>query len=143
MLIGLLKAHAGFGPTMTFLFTSPLLNPIIIALFIPVLGLEVTLWYTGLALTTSIFAGVALQHFGFDRYIKQEMLETKKSTCNTGCGSVQETSCCGSAVKSEPTIWNEAWNESWTLFRSMFPYMFIAMFIGRFCSWLCARRFLC
>ena len=47
MLIGLLKARAGFGPTMTFLFTSPLLNPIVIALFIPVLGLNVTLWYAG------------------------------------------------------------------------------------------------
>jgi len=45
MLIGLLKAKAGFGPTMTFLFTSPLLNPIVIALFIPVLGLKITLWY--------------------------------------------------------------------------------------------------
>lgn len=128
MLIGLLKARAGFGPTMTFLFTSPLLNPIVIALFIPVLGLEITMWYAGLALTTSIFAGVALQHFGFERYIKQDMLETKSAGCNTGCESNQTTSCCGSTMK--PTIWGEAWKECWSLFRSMFPYMLIAMLIG-------------
>lgn len=31
--VGLLRARAGFGPTMAFLFTSPLVNPIIIPLF--------------------------------------------------------------------------------------------------------------
>lgn len=128
MLIGLLKARAGFGPTMTFLFTSPLLNPIVIALFIPVLGLQVTMWYAGLALSTSIIAGILLQHFGFDRYIKQEMLDTKTS----GCSTSQKTSCCGSIKKQQPTIWLKAWKECWSLFRTMFPYMLIAMLIGAF-----------
>lgn len=133
MLIGLLKARAGFGPTMTFLFTSPLLNPIVIALFIPVLGLQVTLWYAGLALSASIIAGGLLQYFGFNRYIKQEMLKTKASGCSTSGDVNQVTSCCGSTEKqNEPTIWQKAWEESWSLFRSMFPYMLIAMLIGAF-----------
>ncbi len=126
MLIGLMKARAGFGPTMTFLFTSPLLNPIVIALFIPVLGLEVTLWYAGLALGASILAGNILQYFGFDRYIKREMLEPETSSCSTGCGE----EACDTSVKQEPSIWRNAWVESWTLFRSMMPYMVIAMLIG-------------
>ena len=112
MLIGLLKARAGFGPTMTFLFTSPLLNPIIIALFIPVLGLNATFWYAGLALGTSIIAGVVLQHFGFDRFIKQEMLVTKSSGCSTNCDTNQEQSCCDGITKSVPTIWQNAWHEA-------------------------------
>jgi len=98
MLVGLLKARAGFGPTMTFLFTSPLLNPIILALFIPVLGLEVTLWYAALALSVSIIAGVILSHLGFERFIKPDMLQDKPST-----------GCCGKSVKVEPTIWAKAW----------------------------------
>ncbi len=131
MLIGLLKARAGFGPTMTFLFTSPLLNPIVIALFIPVLGLKITLWYAALALVASIIAGVLLQHFGFDRYIKQEMLSPQPSCCDTACDSGEASSSCGAmVVKSEPSIWRKAWHESWDLFRSMFPYMLIAMLIG-------------
>ncbi len=130
MLIGLLKARAGFGPTMTFLFTSPLLNPIVIALFIPVLGLQVTLWYAGLAFSASIMAGVLLQYLGFDRYIKQEMLETKTSGCSADGVASQETACCGRTETQEPTVWKKAWEESWSLFRSMFPYMLIAMFIG-------------
>jgi len=130
MLIGLLKARAGFGPTMTFLFTSPLLNPIVIALFIPVLGLQVTMWYAGLALSASIIAGIVLQFFGFDLYIKQEMLEAKDPGCSTSCDTSQETSCCESVKKQEPSICHKAWKGTWALFRSMFPYMLIAMLIG-------------
>jgi len=138
MLIGLLKARAGFGPTMTFLFTSPLLNPIVIALFIPVLGLKITIWYAALALIASITAGVSLQYFGFDRYIKQEMIAPKSkeaSCCGTSSDTDEEASSCGestakSTIKAEPSIWRNAWQESWELFRSMFPYMLIAMLIG-------------
>lgn len=137
MLIGLLKARAGFGPTMTFLFTSPLLNPIVIALFIPVLGLQVTLWYAALALSASIIAGVVLQYFHFDRYIKQEVLQAKTVSCTGSAsseGSADQSasprSCGAAAVKVAPSIWSDAWQESWALFRTMFPYMLIAMLIG-------------
>ena len=134
MLIGMLKAGAGFGPTMTFLFTSPLLNPIVIALFIPILGLKVTLWYAGLALAASLVAGVLLQRFGFQRFLKQELLETPSSACNSGCDAPEEPApCCGtSAVEVEPSLWRKAWHESWSLFRTMMPYMVIAMMIGGF-----------
>ena len=119
MLIGLLKARAGFGPTMTFLFTSPLLNPIVIALFIPVLGIKVTIAYALLALSVAIIAGIVLSSLGFERFIKQEMLAVKKQGCTTNPPAVIN-------------IWHTAWHESWTLFRSMFPYMLIAMCIGAF-----------
>lgn len=128
MLIGLLKARAGFGPTMTFLFTSPLLNPIVIALFIPVLGLEITLWYGTLALITSIAAGYLLQTLGFDRYIKQELLQQKAKSC---CAK----SPCGSEPAepvAEPSMYQKAWQETLPMFRTMFPYMLVAMLIGAF-----------
>ncbi len=106
MLVGLLNARAGFGPTMTFLFTSPLLNPIVIALFIPVLGVQVTIAYASLALVISITAGVLLQHFNFDRYIKQELLKPTASVsgCSTsGEISVPEaTSCCDTNAQETP-----------------------------------------
>ena len=134
MLIGLLKARAGFGPTMTFLFTSPLLNPLVIALFIPVLGLDVTLLYAALALTTSILAGVVLQRLGFERYIRQNMLTGQGGGCSAASGDTGDTgvsgnSCCSKPVKA-PSMWLIAGKESWSLFRTMFPYMLIAMIIG-------------
>lgn len=127
MLVGLLKARAGFGPVMTFLFTSPLLNPIVIALFIPVLGLSVTLWYAGLALSVSLLAGVILQTAGFERYVKQEMLMTPAQSCNSSAS----LKAVGAAVTlREPSIWQKAWDECWSLFKQMMPYMVIAMAIG-------------
>ena len=126
MLIGLLKARAGFGPTMTFLFTSPLLNPIVIVLFIPVLGVEVTFWYAMLALTVSIGAGVFLQFFKFDRFIKQDMLQTSKGgDCNSANKCAPDTSAASAKLS-----WPAAWGESWSMFKTMFPFMLIAMIIG-------------
>lgn len=130
MLIGLLRARAGFGPTMTFLFTSPLLNPIVLALFIPVLGLTITLWYAAFALTSSIAAGYLLQHFGFQRYIKQQMLEPAKPGCGSSCGGKSDSTTCAGADSRKPSVWRAAWTESWSLFRSMLPYMVVAMLIG-------------
>ncbi|MGB0960141.1 MAG: permease, partial [Halocynthiibacter sp.] len=126
MLIGLLKARAGFGPVMTFLFTSPLLNPIVIAVFVPILGWQATVLYAGLALVFSISAGVLLGRFRFDRFLRQDMLQTKEQS---SCGSDGGT--CGTAPSQRATIsWSAAWDECWSLFKSMFPYMLIAMLIG-------------
>ncbi len=121
MLIGMLKARAGFGPTMTFLFTSPLLNPIVIALFIPVLGIKTTIAYAVLALSVSIFAGALLSTLGFECYIKQQMLVIKKSA--SALKNTEKTD-------TRAINWQNAWLESWSLFKSMFPYMLVAMLIG-------------
>ncbi len=68
--MGLIKAKAGFGPIMTFLFTSPLLNPIIVIVFYIAFGLEITLVYSLIALSASLVAGFALEKLGFEKYIK-------------------------------------------------------------------------
>ncbi|EPJ43873.1 MAG: putative permease [Osedax symbiont Rs1] len=125
MLIGMLKARAGFGPTMTFLFTSPLLNPIVIALFIRVLGIKTTIAYAVLALSVAIFAGALLSSLGFERYIKQQMLAIKKSPSVLKNPATSAGKTDGKAIN-----WRNAWFESWSLFKSMFPYMLIAMLIG-------------
>ncbi|WP_417794761.1 permease [Terasakiella pusilla] len=103
MLTGLLKAKAGFGPTLTFLFTSPLLNPIIIGLFWATFGLEVTVMYASIALLVSVGAGFFLEKMNFDRFIRPEVFGDKPvSSCATSCGDTKEeapaaTSCCDSA----------------------------------------------
>jgi len=121
VLVGLLKARAGFGPTMTFLFTSPLLNPLVIALFIPVLGWQVTALYAVLAFSVSVLAGFTLNTLGFERFIKSELLEEKPRCCGSSCGAQPQAT---------PTIWQTAGRETWDMFKQMFPYMFVAMIIG-------------
>ncbi len=109
MLRGLLKAKAGFGPTLTFLFASPLLNPIILALFVATFGLQVSIIYTTVALITSIVAGYFLNKMEFEQYVIPEgSMPASSSSC---CSSAQESShiqaslqplqqtadCCGSS----------------------------------------------
>ena len=69
---GLLRAKAGFGTMMVFLFASPLLNPIIIGLFAVTFGIQVTLFYFAIAMGVSIIAGVTLEKLGFEKYVKPE-----------------------------------------------------------------------
>ena len=84
--LGLLKARASFGPIMTFLFTSPLLNPIIIIVFWSAFGFEVTIIYGLISFFVSILAGYTLEKFGFEKYIKKEIFENDsiESSCSTG-----------------------------------------------------------
>ncbi|USE36116.1 permease [Endozoicomonas sp. SCSIO W0465] len=95
MLTGLLKARAGFGPTITFLFTSPLMNPIIMGLLLATFGMKVTVIYFAIALTFSVAGGYILEKMGFERYVRRDVVygETAVASC---CGSkpAPKTSCC-------------------------------------------------
>lgn len=84
---GLLRARAGFGPMMVFLFGSPLLNPVIIGLFVVTFGWKVALFYFAIAMAVSVVAGYVLEKLGFERYVKPEAYESAgASSCGTTCG---------------------------------------------------------
>ncbi|WP_394126563.1 permease [Vibrio hepatarius] len=104
---GLLRARAGFGPMMVFLFGSPLLNPVIIGLFVITFGWKVALFYFLVAMTVSVVAGYTLEKLGFERYVKPEAYQAAEaSSCGTSCGDTKpapkkESSCAASSC-SEP-----------------------------------------
>lgn len=81
--IGLIKAKAGFGPIMTFLFTSPLLNPIIIIVFFIAFGFKITFIYSLVAIFASLLAGFTLEKLGFEKHIKDDFKNQELSCCNT------------------------------------------------------------
>ncbi|MGS0826393.1 permease [Shewanella sp. 0m-8] len=106
---GLLRAKAGFGPMMVFLFSSPLLNPIIIGLFIVTFGFKVALFYFVVAMVVSVTAGYVLEKLGFERYVKPEAYEAAGiSSCGTSCDDTAkqkantEAACCSAPEKVEP-----------------------------------------
>ncbi|MFM5736088.1 permease [Aeromonas hydrophila] len=107
MLRGLLSAKAGFGPTLTFLFVSPLLNPIIVGLMWATFGWKVTVLYAVIAAGVSVLASMLLDMLGFERHVIDPK-GAKQSSCGTGCStttsepaSVSATTCCSSkAIKS-------------------------------------------
>jgi len=102
---GLLRARAGFGPMMVFLFSSPLLNPIIIGLFVVTFGIKVALFYFLVAIVVAVTSGFVLEKLGFEKYVKPEAYaKTKSSSGGTTCGTKKEkatTSCCNSALEPE------------------------------------------
>ena len=151
MLAGLLKARAGFGPTVTFLFTSPLLNPIIIGLFLVTFGWKITVTYAAFALAVSVVAGYLLERFGFARYIREEVFaEQSLGSCNadktSACSSAKmerKSSCCGeeqldlcsdgtAVIASSGLDWVSIWQETWQQFVKVLPYLLLGIAIGAF-----------
>lgn len=100
---GLLRARAGFGPMMVFLFASPLLNPVIIGLFVVTFGIQVAVFYFAVALAVSVIAGYVLEKLGFERYVREEAYQVADSgsSCGTSCGdsSPKAVSTCGAKPK--------------------------------------------
>lgn len=94
---GLLRARAGFGPMMVFLFASPLLNPIIIGLFVVTFGVKVAVFYFVMAMGVSVIAGFTLEKLGFERYIRKEAYEQQELDASAGNNNQSSTpsSCCG------------------------------------------------
>lgn len=104
MLRGLLSAKAGFGPTLTFLFVSPLLNPIIVGLMWVTFGWKVTLLYAIIAAGVSVLSSIILDYLGFERHIV-EYKNSVSGSCATKCGDSEASvktsavsSCCGAGL---------------------------------------------
>ncbi|WP_068312166.1 permease [Polycladidibacter hongkongensis] len=95
---GLMRAKAGFGTILVFLFASPLLNPIIIGLFAVTFGWKIALYYFCVAMVVSVLAGFTLEKLGFERYVRSESATAKTNCGGASCsGSAHEpqSSCCG------------------------------------------------
>lgn len=102
---GLLRARAGFGPMMVFLFASPLLNPIIIGLFVVTFGWQVALFYFAIAMSVSVIAGYVLEKLGFEKYVKPEAYDASVkdvSCCDSESEKDESTSCCASTPEPKP-----------------------------------------
>ena len=157
--LGLLKARAAFGPIMTFLFTSPLLNPIIIAVFWSAFGYEVTIIYAFIAFFVSILAGFTLEKLGFEKFIKKEIFAEDKQKTASCCESntakplakpkftnikpnnISQSSCCNSVPPKQEIKKASKWKKisdkvlmkkTWKQFLSFAPYIAIGIGIGAF-----------
>jgi hypothetical protein len=86
---GLLKGGVPFGPTMAFLFASPVLNPIIIALLLSLFGLKVTVVYVVVKFLGSMMLAAILSRMGMEDQVKPLL-------------SFRTASCCGESPKAQP-----------------------------------------
>lgn len=144
--MGLIKAKAGFGPIMTFLFTSPLLNPIIIIVFYITFGLEITAIYAVVALFASLTAGYTLEKLGFEKYIKKDdesiinfshttPIETKSVKNMTFSATQNNAHCCEPKLEETKSFKEKIFNkkivvQTWNQFLTFVPYLAIGIGIG-------------
>lgn len=140
MLKGLIRARAGFGPMMVFLFSSPLLNPIIVGLLVVTFGWTLTAIYVLAALVVAVGAGWLLHALGFERYVRQTAVG-ESSGCNSSASSCDaepaesggEASRCG--VQPSGTVkakgkYSGVWREAWSDFVDVLPYLLMGIAIG-------------
>jgi uncharacterized protein len=111
IVVNLLRNKVRFPIVMIFLFASPVLDLTILSLMTYLLGWKVAIAYTILTTSFSIIIGYALSAFGFERQLKNVMVENF---------SVPEN---GIDIK-------KAIRETLTLMRNVYPFLIIGAGIG-------------
>ena len=71
MTVGFLNAGVPFGSVMSFLISSPLLNPIIIGMLGALVGIKAAVIYFVIAFICSVAFGFILEKMGGSRYVKK------------------------------------------------------------------------
>ncbi|GGK06217.1 hypothetical protein GCM10007063_30890 [Lentibacillus kapialis] len=115
ILAGLLNSKVPFGPSMSFLIASPLMNPVMIFMLWALLGWKIALIYFVVLSIFSVLTGLAFSKLNF--------AETYKSVTVKGDGFFSNKQ--GSRVK-------QALNDAWAFLYPMLPYLVIGVFIGAF-----------
>lgn len=110
--LGLLKSGVAFSSAISFLFASPLLNPVIIAMMLVIFGPKITIVYAVFMFAAAVLIGLVLDRLGFKKYVKPVAVE----------GMTEET---GSKRKRIIMF-------AWTTFRQMIPYLLLGAAIGAF-----------
>lgn len=115
ILAGLLNSKVPFGPSMSFLIASPLMNPLMLFMLWALLGWKVAIVYFVVLAIFSILTGFV--------FSKMNLAETYKGVNVKGDGFFANKT--GSRFK-------QALNDAWAFLYPMLPYLFIGVFIGAF-----------
>jgi len=119
---GLLRGGVPFGPVMAFLFSSPVLNPVIIGLFLMLLGFKVTAVYVGVTFIGAMLTAALLSRLGLEQDVKPWV-------------DIQE-SCCMDANDSADTPFTtrlkRAAVSAVATFKGVFWYLMLGAGIGAF-----------
>lgn len=126
ILVGLLKSGAPFSGTISFLLTSPILNPAIIALFLTFFGLKATIIYTAFTFTFAVIIGLLLDKLGFEKEVKNVSIKGDQSD------EIVYENLEGTFLEKNITAFKYAFFESLVLFKQVFPYLLLGAGIGSF-----------
>ena len=115
ILAGLLNSKVPFGPAVSFLIASPLMNPLMIFMLWALLGWKVAVVYFIVLAIFSVLTGLV--------FSKMNLSKSYKGVTVKGDGFFANKN--GSRFK-------QALNDAWAFLYPMIPYLFIGVFIGAF-----------
>jgi uncharacterized membrane protein YraQ (UPF0718 family) len=159
LFIGFIEARLPMGIALAFLITSPLVNEIVVALFIASFGWKVTLIYVAAGLTLGVVGGWILQKLRAERWLtafaRRHYGETEapapccgcapepKATEPACCGEEPAATCCGDTEPTnescgcteandepEPGAIRFANREARDIYVGVLPYLALALLLG-------------
>lgn len=126
VLVGLFKSGAPFCGAISFLLTSPILNPAIITLMLAFFGVKATVIYTIFTFVFAVIMGLILDKAGFEREIKNVTVK----------GGHQDGVCWENL---QGTFWQKQWQaiklslkDAFGLFRGVVLFLLLGAGIGAF-----------
>ena len=125
ILVGLLKSEAPFSGTMSFLLTSPILNPAIITLFLAFFGLKATIIYATFTFVFAVVMGVLLDKLGFEKEVKNVTIKGVSSD------ELVYEQLKGTFWAKNKIVFKHAFVESISLFRQFVPQDLLSNFAGK------------
>lgn len=126
VLVGLFKSGAPFCGAISFLLTSPILNPAIITLMLAFFGVKATIIYAVFTFVFAVVMGLILDKAGFEKYVKNVTVK----------GGHQDNVCWENL---QGTFWQKQWQaiklslkDAFGLFKGVVLFLLLGAGIGGF-----------
>ena len=116
MTVGLLRAGVPFGATMSFVLASPLLNPIILTMFLALLGWKACVIYGAVTFIAAMLSGATLEALGLAKDVKNVRVS----------GGPQQRAKLPTFGRKCRRAFSGAWGD----FRGVLLYLLIGVAIG-------------
>lgn len=126
VLVGLFKSGAPFNGAVSFLLTSPILNPAIITLMMAFFGLKATIVYTAFTFLFAVIMGLVLDGLGFEREIKNVSVKGGHN------GGVSWEKLQGNFWKKQCQAVKSSLIDAIGLFKGVFGFLLLGAGIGAF-----------
>ena len=126
ILVGLLKSGAPFSGAISFLLTSPVLNPAIIILFLTFFGLKATIIYAVFTFVIAVIIGLLLDKLGYDKEVKNISIKGESDD------ELVYENLEGTFIEKNKIAFKHAFAESLVLLKEVVPYLVLGAGIGSF-----------
>lgn len=126
ILVGLFKSGAPFGGTISFLIASPVLNPMIIILFLKFFGFKATGIYFVFTFIFAVLIGGILEKMGMEDQIKNVTIQGE------GHDEITFDKIEGTKASRHAAVFKYASKDTLGLFVKVIPFLLVGAGVGAF-----------